>query len=136
MSNAKAPKCPKNKALFSAVTPEGDVFFRSSARDYTHALAVFSTDKPAWEDTHWARDLVDGAAPEGFEILNYGRDSRIPGGIDKTLARVGRRVADIPAHWSIISFHGSAALAEKSISQWSFDGYRVVPVEVVEDRRA
>ena len=62
---------PQGKALFKATTPDGQVVYRSSAREYTHALAVFRADRPA-KPYIQRGDLVDeqgGTPPEGaFDI--------------------------------------------------------------------
>jgi hypothetical protein len=41
------PRCPKGKAVFKAIAPDGSEHFRSSARDYTHSLVV-SGDGEGW----------------------------------------------------------------------------------------
>jgi hypothetical protein len=125
--------CPKNKALFAATVPGTDrVVTRSSARDYTHALAIFRPAERQWEDTEWILDF-EGVAPEGKEVIYYGRRD---GAEDRTVAFVGRRIEDLPDRWGIMSFHGSAELAAKSASQWNAPRFQVVPVEIVADRRS
>lgn len=94
------PKTPKGKATFKAIDPDGNVHYRSSARDYTHACAIY-----------W---------PAEAERIHQGN---------------GSVIAAKPAHWGVVSFNGSEALALKSASQFRATTFRAVPVEVVEDRR-
>jgi len=154
MSNAKAPKCPKNKALFSAVDPNGDVSYRSSARDYTHALVVIHVERPARPyvqegcllgdvrgPVQTEADLPEGAfdvkptAPRTatFNPLVYSDGSQM------LTYKLNKMTSVVPASTGIWSFHSSAALADKAgrqSIQVAGDTYQVVEVTIVEDRRA
>lgn len=133
MTNTK--KCPKGKAIFAAVTPESDtIVYRSSARDYTHAVAIFSPAAPRWEDSQWIgdwRSTTPVEVPEGYEVIEYARSKGQP---LLSSARVGRRIMDQPAGWSIWSFHSNYELADKAGRSYNRQ-YRIIPTELIDDRR-
>ncbi|BCI84619.1 hypothetical protein MTY66_62440 (plasmid) [Mycolicibacterium sp. TY66] len=120
------------KFKYSATTPDGaQTTTRGSDRVYTHALAVWFDAKKRYEETRWVHgeNGAEAIIPAGLEVIGYGWSGNAE---DRRSAHVGRRVEDEPAHWAIVSFHGSAPLAAKAAGQRHLAGRRhqVVPVEV------
>jgi hypothetical protein len=133
----QAPKTPKGKATFKAVDPAGQVAYRTSARDYTYACAVFWPAEP--ERTRTTKRLLkfgETAPEDAFDIAptEY-KNLRYPDGTPEIYYSIKEPVAAKPECWGIVSFNGSEALALKAASQFRATIFRAVPVEIVEDRR-
>jgi hypothetical protein len=146
----KIPACPKGKALFKAIDPEGNVAYRASARPYTHALAVYHAERlpepytitGLLGDTRAPRpsldELPEGAYdigtvdPKQYSMLRYEDGSLMIN------YKIDKMTKGSSAGWGIWSFHSSAHLADKAAGQCLHrpgDTYRVVEVEIVADRR-
>lgn len=119
------------KFKYSATTPDGaQTVTRSSDRVYTHALAMWFDTEKQYEETRWihGENGAEAIIPAGLDVIRYGWRGNAE---DRGSVHVGRRIEDKPAHWGIVSFHASAALAAKAAGQRHRAGrpHQVVPVE-------